>query len=80
MNGAMSDKNDKGVAVVIGAGDATGGAVARRFARAGHVTCLTRRHGDKLEPLCESIRDAGGVARFRRAGRFIRRRLHRCGR
>ena len=58
----MSDTNDKGVAVVIGAGDATGGAVARRFARAGHVTCLTRRHGDKLEPLCQAIRDAGGVA------------------
>jgi NAD(P)-dependent dehydrogenase (short-subunit alcohol dehydrogenase family) len=34
------------VALVIGAGDATGGAIARRFAREGYVACVTRRtHG-----------------------------------
>ena len=37
--------------LVIGAGDATGGAIARRFAREGMVACPVRRHADKLEPL-----------------------------
>lgn len=50
------------VALVVGAGDATGGAVARRFARAGLVACVTRRSADRLEPLLAQIRDAGGVA------------------
>jgi NAD(P)-dependent dehydrogenase (short-subunit alcohol dehydrogenase family) len=51
-----------GVALVIGAGDATGGAIARRFARAGLVACVTRRNADRLEPLLAQIRDEGGVA------------------
>jgi NAD(P)-dependent dehydrogenase (short-subunit alcohol dehydrogenase family) len=51
------------VALVIGAGDATGGAVARRFSREGYVTCVTRRHGDKLVPLVTRIEHAGGKAR-----------------
>ncbi|UAW98196.1 SDR family oxidoreductase [Halopseudomonas nanhaiensis] len=50
------------VAVVIGAGDATGGAIARRFAREGYVACITRRHLDQLEPLAEQIRAGGGIA------------------
>ena len=50
------------VALVIGAGDATGGAVARRFAREGFVTCVTRRHGDKLAPLVHRIEQNGGKA------------------
>jgi NAD(P)-dependent dehydrogenase (short-subunit alcohol dehydrogenase family) len=49
-------------ALVVGAGDATGGAIARRFAREGYVACVTRRSADKLEPLLKSIRDAGGQA------------------
>ncbi|MFZ2288360.1 MAG: glucose 1-dehydrogenase, partial [Halopseudomonas yangmingensis] len=36
------------VAVVIGAGDATGGAIARRFAREGYVACVTRRSREAL--------------------------------
>src|SRR5262245_49009962 len=48
--------------LVIGAGDATGGAIARRFAREGLIACVTRRHADKLEPLLQQIRDAGGTA------------------
>ena len=48
--------------LVIGAGDATGGAIARRFAREGLIACVTRRHADKLEPLLQQIRDAGGQA------------------
>jgi NAD(P)-dependent dehydrogenase (short-subunit alcohol dehydrogenase family) len=50
------------VALVIGAGDATGGAIARRFAREGYVTCVTRRDKDKLQSLVAEIEAAGGVA------------------
>jgi NAD(P)-dependent dehydrogenase (short-subunit alcohol dehydrogenase family) len=53
---------DKAV-LVIGAGDATGGAIARRFAREGYVACVTRRHADKLAPLVTTIESAGGKAR-----------------
>ena len=48
----------KPVALVIGAGDSTGGAIAKRFA----AGCVTRREADKLEPLLASIRAAGGAA------------------
>ena len=50
------------VALVIGAGDATGGAIARRFARGGYAACATRRSLDKLQPLLEQIRTDGGTA------------------
>lgn len=50
------------VALVIGAGDATGGAIARRFARGGYSVCATRRSLDKLQPLLGQIRAEGGVA------------------
>ncbi len=50
------------VALVIGAGDATGGAIARRFAREGYVACVTRRSLDKLLPLVDRIRADGGQA------------------
>lgn len=58
----MSDANNKKVALVIGAGDATGGAIARRFAREGYVACVTRRSLDKLQPLLDEIRAGGGEA------------------
>ena len=48
--------------LVIGAGDATGGAIARRFAREGYVACVTRRSEDKLQPLVNEIRASGGEA------------------
>ncbi len=48
--------------LVVGAGDATGGAIARRFAREGLVACVTRRSADKLEPLLAQIRANGGEA------------------
>jgi short-subunit dehydrogenase len=51
----------KGVCLVVGAGDATGGAVARRFAREGYVTCVTRRSVEKLAGLVGQIETAGGV-------------------
>ena len=50
------------VVLVVGAGDATGGAVARRFAHEGYTACVTRRQADKLEPLLAQIRAAGGCA------------------
>jgi NAD(P)-dependent dehydrogenase (short-subunit alcohol dehydrogenase family) len=57
------DDSGRKAALVIGAGDATGGAIARRFAREGFVACVTRRSADKLEPLVERIRAEGGEAR-----------------
>ena len=52
----------KKAVVVIGTGDATGGAIARRFAREGYIACVTRRHPEKLTPLVEQIRSEGGEA------------------
>jgi NAD(P)-dependent dehydrogenase (short-subunit alcohol dehydrogenase family) len=59
----MNEGIEGGKAVlVVGAGDATGGAIARRFAREGYAACMTRRTADKLAPLVERIRAEGGVA------------------
>ena len=52
----------RGVALIIGAGDATGGEIAKRFARGGYIACMTRRNADKLKPLIEEIEQHGGVA------------------
>lgn len=60
MNGFEQQKAK--VALVIGAGDATGGAIAKRFAQGGYITCMTRRNAEKLQPLIEEIELAGGVA------------------
>lgn len=54
--------SDKKAILVIGAGDATGGAIAQRFAREGYIACVTRRDADKLQPLVDQIRAAGGEA------------------
>ena len=53
-----------GACVVIGAGDATGGAIARAFAKEGLTACVVRRPRslDQLEALAESIRGEGGQA------------------
>ncbi|WP_458378464.1 SDR family oxidoreductase [Pseudomonas chlororaphis] len=53
---------NKKVVLVVGAGDATGGAIAKRFAREGLVACVTRRSADKLQPLVEAIQQSGGEA------------------
>lgn len=52
-------------ALIIGAGDATGGAIARAFAAEGYTACVNRRprHADKLEALAASIRDSGHEAK-----------------
>jgi short-subunit dehydrogenase len=54
---------DAKAALVIGAGDATGGAIARRFAREGFTACVVRRSADKLQPLVDRIVAEGGQAR-----------------
>ena len=54
--------NDRRAILVVGAGDATGGAIARRFAREGYVACVTRRDADRLAPLVSQIRADGGEA------------------
>ena len=50
------------VCLVIGAGDATGSAIAKRFAREGMVACVARRNGEKLAALVTEIEAAGGRA------------------
>ena len=52
-------------AVIIGAGDATGGAIARAFAGEGLTACVNRRarNADALEALAASIRNGGHNAR-----------------
>jgi len=54
---------DSGVAMVIGAGDATGGAIARRFAREGYTACVVRRKAESLKSLVSEIEAEGGKAR-----------------
>ncbi len=55
---------DSKVVLVIGAGDATGGAIARRFAREGYAAAITRRarHMAELEAMADRIRSDGGTA------------------
>lgn len=55
--------NNKKVVLVVGAGDATGGAIAKRFASEGFIACVTRRSADKLQPLVDAIIAEGGEAR-----------------
>lgn len=50
------------VALIVGAGDSTGGAIAVRFAREGYAACVTRRSAEKLKPLIDDIEAAGGHA------------------
>ncbi len=52
-------------ALIIGAGDATGGAIARAFAAEGYTACVNRRarNAAQLEALAASIRVGGHQAR-----------------
>jgi len=54
---------DQKAVLVIGAGEATGGAIARRFAREGYTACVTRRNAEQLKPLVARIAAEGGRAR-----------------
>jgi len=63
MNSNAQRGEQRNAALIVGAGDATGAAIARRFAREGYVACLARRSADKLQPLVAAIRADGGEAR-----------------
>ncbi|MDB5654685.1 MAG: short-chain dehydrogenase [Tardiphaga sp.] len=51
------------VALLVGAGDAIGAAVARRFAQGGFAVCIARRDAAKSQALVDEINAAGGHAR-----------------
>ena len=57
----LKNKKSKGVALVIGAGDATGGAIAKRFSLEGYDAVITRRSKEKLKLITKDIEEAGGV-------------------
>jgi NAD(P)-dependent dehydrogenase (short-subunit alcohol dehydrogenase family) len=50
------------VCLIVGAGDGTGSALARRFAKAGYTVCVTRRTPDASSKLVREIEDDGGRA------------------
>lgn len=60
----MSDTQNSGACLVIGAGDDTGAAIGRIFSAAGYHACLVRRprHADRLEALAADIRAHGDAA------------------
>jgi NAD(P)-dependent dehydrogenase (short-subunit alcohol dehydrogenase family) len=52
-----------GVAVLVGAGDAIGAAVARRFATGGFKVCIARRDATKSQALVSELNAAGADVR-----------------
>lgn len=50
---------DNRVALLVGAGDAIGAAVARRFARGGYKVCVARREATKSQGLLDEAKAAG---------------------
>ena len=59
----MTKGGKNGVALLVGAGDAIGAAVARRFAAGGYTVCLARRNAEKSQSLVQDIVSSGGSAR-----------------
>jgi NAD(P)-dependent dehydrogenase (short-subunit alcohol dehydrogenase family) len=59
----MSESEKRGVALLVGAGDAIGAAVARRFAAGGYSVCVARRDAEKSRSLVEELTATGGTAR-----------------
>jgi NAD(P)-dependent dehydrogenase (short-subunit alcohol dehydrogenase family) len=49
----------RGVAILVGAGDAIGAAVARRFAEGGYTVCVCRRDAAKSQRLVDELTAAG---------------------
>ena len=59
----MADPNDRPpVALVVGAGDFIGGAIAKRFAAGGYAAAVGRRKAEQLAPLVGEIERSGGRA------------------
>jgi NAD(P)-dependent dehydrogenase (short-subunit alcohol dehydrogenase family) len=59
----MVGSGNGGVALLVGAGDAIGAAVTRRFAAGGYAVCVARRDAEKSDSLVQEIIASGGVAR-----------------
>ena len=59
-NSTCTKKNTSKAIIVMGAGDATGSAIAKKFAREGFTACVSWRNVDKLEPLVINIEASGG--------------------
>jgi NAD(P)-dependent dehydrogenase (short-subunit alcohol dehydrogenase family) len=59
----VTESETSGVALLVGAGDAIGAAVARRFAAGGYRVCVARRDAEKSRSLVQEIVASGGVAR-----------------
>src|SRR4029077_9821795 len=49
----------RGVAILVGAGDALSAAVARRFAKGGYTVCICRRDAAKSQGLIDELKGAG---------------------
>jgi len=58
----MTEGGKSGVALLVGAGDAIGAAVARRFAAGGYSVCVARRDAEKSQNLVQDIVSSGGSA------------------
>ena len=58
----MTETGKSGVALLVGAGDAIGAAVARRFAAGGYSVCVARRDAEKSRSVVQEIIAAGGTA------------------
>ena len=54
---------DRAAAIIIGAGDALGGAIAKRFSRGGLVAVPSRRKMKPLKELVSQIKADGGDAK-----------------
>src|SRR6516225_6028864 len=59
----MSTITRSGVALLVGAGDGIGAAVARRFAAGGYSVCIARRDAEKSRSVVQEIVATGGLAR-----------------
>src|SRR5258707_15623187 len=55
----MRMAGSRGVAILVGAGDAIGAAVARRFAKGGYTVCIGRRDAAKSQGLVDELKAAG---------------------
>src|SRR5436190_7749419 len=58
----MAKSGESGVALLVGAGDAIGAAVARRFAAGGYSVCVARRDAEKSRSVVQEIIVSGGIA------------------
>jgi NAD(P)-dependent dehydrogenase (short-subunit alcohol dehydrogenase family) len=59
----MTENRTSGAALLVGAGDAIGAALARRFAAGGYSVCIARRDAEKSRSVVREIVAAGGAAR-----------------